>query len=299
MNDDADTNDLTARVVTRGLYFGEGPRWHGGRLWFSDFYQRAVRSMGWDGEVRTELTLEDDQPSGLGWLPDGRLLVVAMHRRQVLRLDAGGLALHGDLSGIAAFHANDMVVDGQGGSYVGNFGFDLDEAMKARGVQDVLADHPTARLARIDANGTVSEAAADLHFPNGTVITPDGGTLIIAETLAMRLTAFDRGPDGSLSNRRVWATLGMRAPDGICLDATGHVWIANAIAPECVRVAPGGRIVATVRTSQPCFACMLGGPDRRTLYMMTAPSSSPDVVRPTPRGAIECAEVETPGAGWP
>jgi sugar lactone lactonase YvrE len=300
MNDDADTNiDLTARIVTRGLHFGEGPRWHGGRLWFSDFYHRAVKSMGVDGELRTELTLEDDQPSGLGWLPDGRLLVVAMHRRQVLRLDAGGLALHGDLSGIAAFHANDMVVDGQGGAYVGNFGFDLDAAMKTRGVKDVLADHPTARLARIDANGVVSEAASDLNFPNGTVITPDGRVLIIAETLAMRLTAFDRGPDGSLSNRRVWAMVGMRAPDGICLDANGHVWIANAIAPECVQVTPGGRIVATVRTSQPCFACMLGGPERRTLYMMTAPSSSPDVVRPAPRGAIECVEVETPGAGWP
>jgi sugar lactone lactonase YvrE len=290
---------FTARVVARGLRFGEGPRWHDGRLWFSDFYDHAIKSLDAEGVVRTELTLEDDQPSGLGWLPDGRLLVVAMHRRQVLRLDPDGLVLHGDLSGIAAFHANDMVVDGQGRAYVGNFGFDLDAAFKARGVAAVLADHPTAKLARVDANGTVTEAASELHFPNGSVITPDGGTFIIAETLGLRLSAFDRGPDGSLSNRRVWAALGMRAPDGICLDANGHVWIANAIAPECVLVAPGGGIVASVPTSQPCFACMLGGPDRRTLFMMTAPSSSPDVVKIAPRGAIETVEVDTPGAGWP
>jgi sugar lactone lactonase YvrE len=142
-------------------------------------------------------------------------------------------------------------------------------------------------------------AAADLHFPNGMVITPDGRTLVVAETLAMRLTAFDIAPDGSLSNRRVWATLGMRAPDGICLDASGRVWVANAIAAECVLVAPGGEVVATVETSQPCFACMLGGDDRRTLYTMTAPSSVADVVSRSRHGRIECTEVDVPGAGRP
>jgi len=131
------------------------------------------------------------------------------------------------------------------------------------------------------------------------VITPDGGTLIVAETLAMRLTAFDIGPDGALSNQRVWATFGMRAPDGICLDANGHVWIANAIAPECVLVAPGGEITATVQTSQPCFACMLGGDDGRSLFAMTAPSSMADVVSTVRQGRIECAEVRVPGAGRP
>jgi sugar lactone lactonase YvrE len=289
---------LDSRVVARGLHFGEGPRWHDGRLWFSDFYDHAVKSLGGDGEIRTELVI-DDQPSGLGWLPDGRLLVVAMHRRQVLRLDPHGIALHADLSGIASFHANDMVVDGGGGAYVGNFGFDLDAEIGARGAQSVLADHGTARLARVMPDGTAHEAASDLHFPNGCVITPDGGTMIVAETLAMRLTAFDRAADGSLANRRIWATLGMRAPDGICLDADGHVWIANALAPECVLVAQGGDVIATVRTSQPCFACMLGGPGRSTLYVMTAPSSSPAEVSTARRGAIECADVSTPGAGWP
>lgn len=285
-------------VVADGLHFGEGPRWRGGRLWFSDFYDHAVKTLDESGVVRTELEI-DDQPSGLGWLPDGRLLVVAMHRRQLLRVDRDGVRLHADLSGIAAYHANDMVVDGQGRAYVGNFGFALDEALVSRGVESVLADHPTASLARVDPDGRVSEAAADLHFPNGCVITPDGRTLIVAETLAMRLTAYDIDADGSLSNRRLWASVGMRAPDGICLDAGGHVWIANAIAQECVLVAPGGEVIATVATSQPCFACMLGGKDRRTLYALTAPTSLASVVSLSRRGRIECCEVETAGAGWP
>lgn len=287
-----------ARGLAGGLYFGEGPRWHQGRLWFSDFYDHAVKSADVSGAVRKEIQL-NDQPSGLGWLPDGRLVLVAMHRRQVLRVDPDGVQLHADLSGVASCHANDMVVDAQGRAYVGNFGFQLDEAVKTRGVESVIADHPTALLARVDVDGSVHVAATDLHFPNGMVITPDGKTLIVAETLAMRLTAFDIGPGGALSNRRVWATLGMRAPDGICLDANGHVWVANAIAPECALVAPGGEIIATIETSQPCFACMLGGDDRRTLFAMTAPSSVADVVANARQGRIECAEVRVPGAGRP
>jgi len=287
-----------ASVLAEGLYFGEGPRWHDGRLWFSDFYAHAVNSMDDSGAVRTELEI-DDQPSGLGWLPDGRLLVVAMHRRQVLRVDPDGVKVHADLSGIATYHTNDMVVDRAGRAYVGNFGFALDEELKARGVESVIAKHPTAKIARVDPDGRAYVAADDMHFPNGSVITPDGRTMIVAETLAMRLTAFDIGADGTLTNRRVWATLGMRAPDGICLDANGHVWIANAIAPECVLFAPGGEVVATVQTGQPCFACMLGGPGRRTLFAMTAPSSVADVVSGSRMGSIVCAEVATPGAGLP
>jgi sugar lactone lactonase YvrE len=190
-------------------------------------------------------------------------------------------------------------VDAHGRAYVGNFWFALDEALEARGVESVLADHPTASLARVEPDGGVHLAAADLHFPNGMVITPDGRTLIVAETLAMRLTAFDIASDGTLSNRRVWAKLEGRAPDGICLDAGGCVWIANAIAPECVLVAPGGAIVATVATSQPCFACMLGGDQRRTLFALTAPSSVAAVVSVSRRGRIECAAVEVPGTGRP
>jgi len=287
-----------ATVLAGGLYFGEGPRWRGGRLWFSDFFDHAVKSMDASGAVRTELVI-DDQPSGLGWLPDGRMLVVSMHRRQVLRVDPDGVKVHADLASLATFHTNDMVVDGQGRAYVGNFGFDLDEALRTRGVEGVLADPPAAVFARVDPDGSVHAAAAGMHFPNGCVITPDGKTLIVAETLAMQLTAFDIAADGSLSNRRVWAKLGMRAPDGICLDASGHVWIANAIAPECVLFAPGGEVVATVATDQPCYACMLGGADRRTLYMLTAPSSVSAVASAARQGRILGAQVETPGAGLP
>ena len=289
---------IEASVLVDGLHFGEGPRWHAGRLWFSDFYDHAVKSVDPSGQVRTELEI-DDQPSGLGWLPDGRLLVVAMHRRKLLRVDPDGVRVHAEISGVAEHHTNDMVVDASGRAYVGNFGFDLDRELKARGVEGVLASHPKAKLARVDPDGRVTVAAEDLHFPNGCIITPDGRTLIVAETLAMRLTAFDIAPDGSLSNRRVWASLGMRAPDGICLDANGHVWIANAIAPECVLFAPGGEIVETVQTTQPCFACMLGGEDRRTLYAMTAPSSLPDIVSTSRRGQVETSRVATPGAGRP
>jgi len=287
-----------ATVLASGLYFGEGPRWHAGRLWFSDFYDHAVKSLGVSGDVRTELTI-DDHPSGLGWLPDGRLLVVSMNRRQLLRVDPAGIRVHADLSGGATHRANDMVVDAAGRAYVGNFGFRLDDELKGRGVESVLADHPVANLARVDPDGSVHVAATDMHFPNGSVITPDGRTLIVAETLALRLTAFDVAADGSLSNRRVWAPVGMRAPDGICLDANGHVWIANAIAPECVLVAPGGGIVATVSTDQPCFACMLGGEDGRTLFMMTAPTSVAELVSTSRQGHVMTAYVKAPRAGRP
>jgi sugar lactone lactonase YvrE len=289
---------IQAKFLAGGIYFGEGPRWHAGRLWFSDFYDHAVKSVDASGAIRTELEI-DDQPSGLGWLPDGRMLLVAMNRRQVLRVDRDGVRVHADLAGVADYHANDMVVDARGRAYVGNFGFALDEALAARGVEGVIADHPTTRLARVDPDGSVHVAAEDLHFPNGCVITPDGKTLIVAETLAMRLTAFDVRPDGGLSNRRVWAALGMRAPDGICLDADGNVWVANAIAPECVLVAPGGAILETVVTDQPCYACMLGGPERRTLHLMTAPSSVAAIVSGSRRGSVAVAEVHTAGAGWP
>lgn len=284
--------------VAEGLYFGEGPRWHDGRLWFSDFHDHAVKSLDVAGHVRVELRL-DDQPSGLGWLPDGRLLVVAMHARRLLRVDPDGVKVHADLADLATGHANDMVVDAIGRAYVGNFGFDLDAALAARGVEGVLADHPTANLIRVEPDGRVTVAAPGLHFPNGTVITPDARTMIVAETLALRLTAFDVDPDGALSNQRVWAPVGMRAPDGICLDTRGNVWIANAIAPECVLVAPGGEVLDVVETDQPCFACMLGGPDRRTLFALTAPSSVASIASAARQGHVLAARVETPGAGRP
>jgi len=293
-----------ARILAEGIYFGEGPRWHEGRLWFSDFHAHAVKSVSPEGEVRTELEL-DDQPSGLGWLPDGRLLVVSMRKRKLLRREKdGSLAVHADLSPVHAMLSNDMVVDGRGRAYVGNFGFDLHGEIRARGDLAVLADHPTASIALVHPDGSVEEAAAGLHFPNGTVITPDGRTLIVGETLSGQLTAFTIGSDGRLSDRRPWAqTLtdpaAPRIPDGICLDAEGAVWIANPTAPECVRFAEGGAVLDAVATSQPCFACMLGGEDGRTLFMMTAPTSDFAAASSKPAGRIEIAGVAAPGAGYP
>ena len=242
------------RVLTGGIYFGEGPRWRDGRLWFSDFYAHAVKSVSLAGDLRTEFEI-DDRPSGLGWMPDGSLLVVSMTKRQVLRRTPDGkISVHADLSHIAAFHCNDMVVDSAGGAYVGNFGFDLDVEIAARGIPDVLANHATAKLAYVAPDGQTRVAAEDLHFPNGPVITPDGKTLILGETLAGVLTAFDIGPNGDLSNRRVWASTQPAIPDGICLDTAGAIWVANPIAPQCVRIAEGGQVLETIETEQPCYA---------------------------------------------
>ncbi|MGO9422999.1 SMP-30/gluconolactonase/LRE family protein [Roseiarcus sp.] len=288
------------RVLCEGLYFGEAPRWRDGRLWFSDFYARAVKSVSLAGDVRVEFALDDDAPSGLGWTPDGALLVVSMAKRRVLkRAPDGAITVHADLSPVAAFLSNDMVVDAEGGAYAGDFGFDFhDEALK-RGEMAVFADHPATKLARIAPDGLVTAVADEMHFPNGSVITPDGKTLIVGETLAARLTAFDIGPDGTLSGRRVWAPTWPRAPDGICLDASGAVWIANPVGPECARIQAGGEVMDTVATSQHCYACMLGGEDGRTLFMMTAPSSIPARAAAAPKGRIDIATVDSPHAGLP
>lgn len=291
----------TTEPFVDGLSFGECPRWHDGRLWYADFYRRTVSSVGPSGDVRIEVEVPGE-PAGLGWLPDGRLLVVARKPRTVLRLEADGqLVEHGDLRPMATFHANDMVVDSEGRAYVGNFGFDLDQLIVDAGPAALFAPPgpPTASLVRVDPDGSVRVAAEGLAFPNGAVITPDGDTLIIAETLAGRLSAFDRSTDGSLTGRRVWAQLTGCAPDGICLDAHGRVWVANATAAECILVSEGGAIVDRVATTQHCFACMLGDPDRRTLYVMTARTSMESEVSLTRSALVERARVEVPGAGLP
>jgi sugar lactone lactonase YvrE len=289
----------TTRVLAEGIYFGEGPRWHDGRLWFSDFYANQVKSVSLAGDMRSEFEI-GDRPSGLGWMPDGSTLIVSMTKRHLLRRTRDGkIALHADLGAIATFHCNDMVVDASGRAYVGNFGFDLVAAITARGVESVLADHPTAKLACIEPDGTARVAATDLHFPNGAVITPDGKTLIVGETLGGCLTAFDIGKDGSLANRRVWATTLPRVPDGIALDADGAIWIANPIAPECARIAEGGKVLEVIDTAMPCFACMLGGDDGRTLFMLTAPTSNGHEAAASPKGKLLTATVDVPRAGRP
>ena len=288
----------STKVLAEGIYFGEGPRWRDGRLWFSDFYAHAVKSVSLAGDLRTEFEI-DDQPSGLGWMPDGSMLIVSMTKRQLLRRTADGkIGVHADLGHIATFHCNDMVVDATGRAYVGNFGFDLDGEIASRGAASIFTDHVTAKLACVAPDGAVSVAASDMHFPNGTVITPDGKTMIIAETFACVLTAFDIGADGALSNRRVWAPTGARVPDGIALNADGAVWIANATAPECALIAEGGEVLEVIDTGAPCFACMLGGGDGKTLFMMTAGGSGAHASEAA-NGKVLIATVDRPHAGRP
>jgi sugar lactone lactonase YvrE len=281
-------------TLAAGLCFPEGPRWHNGQLWFSDMHDFAVKTVDLRGRVERKFEVPG-RPSGLGWMPDGTLLVVSMTDRQVLRVDHDRLVVHADLSDIATFHCNDMVVDAAGRAYVGNFGFDLYQAERTG---DWSIAEPAA-LAVVARDGTASAAATDLAFPNGTVITPDGSTLIIAESMGNRLTAFDRAADGALSNRRTWAELPDRLPDGICLDAAGAVWVANAGAPECLRVAEGGQVLEVIDTGDPCYACMLGGPEGTTLFILTSTGSDPETCRDERTGRIQITTVSTPRAGLP
>ncbi len=294
---------ITSETLVDGCTFTEDPRWRGDRLWFSDFYAHEVHSVGMDGDDRVEVSL-DDQPSGLGWLPDGRLLIVSMTERKVLRREPDGtLVDHADLSDIATYWCNDMLVDPRGRAYVGHFGFDLDAFLAEHGEAGVLADPgpPRAHVILVHPNGAFEVAADDMRFPNGTVLTPDGRTLIVAETLALRLTAFDVADDGRLSNRRVWADLSAElvAPDGICLDAEGAVWVANAVGSTCLRVLEGGEIVDRALFQQNVFACTLGGPDGTTLFGCTAPDSNADHRTGGRQARIEVATVAVPGAGSP
>jgi sugar lactone lactonase YvrE len=282
-------------IMTRDIYFGEAPRWHDGRLWFSDFYGHCVHALTPDGADDVVLRI-DGQPSGLGWLPDGTLLVVSMLDHRVLRQAADGtVSGYADVSAFARVRSNDMLVDAAGRAWVGNFGFDT-------GAPDREARRPApTSLTAISPEGAVTEAATGLMFPNGMVLTPDGATLIVAETYAARLTAFAVASDGTLSGRRTWADLSAAGvyPDGICLDADGAVWVANAAQSACLRVREGGEIAAAEQFSQRCFACALGGPDQRTLYAMTAPTSDAAIAPQAPLGLVEAVRVDVPGAGRP
>lgn len=287
----------TAEVRHTGLAFGEAPRWHGSRLWFSDFYRHGIFSLGDDGE-RLEHAV-DGQPSGLGWRADGTLLAVSMTDHAILAFEGGEARRHAELGAYCGYWANDMVVAPDGTAYVGNFGFDLDAWLEERGAAARPEDAPTANLVVVAPDGAVAQVVPDLAFPNGAVLTPDGATLIVAETMGQRLTAFDVGSDATLSNRRVFAQLSLVFPDGICLDAEGQVWLANAIGTQCLRVAEGGEVTATLETTRTSFACMLGGEDRRTLFAVTAPSSTASVASEARDGQIEAAVVDVPGAGLP
>jgi sugar lactone lactonase YvrE len=282
---------MALTTLVSGLSFGEGPRWRDGHLYYSDFYQHQVNRVDEEGSV--DLVAEvPTQPSGLGWLPDDRLLIVSMTDRKLLRLEADGtLQEHADLSSVAAWHCNDMVVDASGRAYVGNFGFD--NTRREEDAKPVAAD-----LAMVDVDGSVSCAAQGFKFPNGSVITPDGSTLIVAETMGRVLSAFDIGEGGTLSGRRVWANVHPHFPDGICLDADGAIWIADPVGNALVRIVEGGEVKQTISLAYPAYACMLGGDDGRRLFACTGLASGAKAAETTD-AKIEFVDVEVPHAGLP
>ena len=277
-----------SQILLDGLLFPEGPRWHGGKLWFSDMQGLHVMTVDMDGNAEKIVEVQCC-PSGLGWLPDGRMLVVSMMDRRLLRLDAGGLSEIADLSNLASFHCNDMVVDKKGRAYIGNFGFDLAANAAVEPAEIIL----------VTPDGKANIAAEDLYFPNGTVITPEDRALIVAESFGNCLTAFDIEPDGSLTNRRIWAKLEGIYSDGICLDAEGAIWVAAPHPGEVLRVREGGNVTHRLKVSTKPYACMLGGFDRRILFICTAGSFDSKEVRAKPGGKIEIIEVDIPGAGLP
>ncbi len=282
------SRDPGLEILVEGLTFPEGPRWHDGRLWFSDFYSRRVLAMDERGAVETIIDGKI-QPSGLGWTPGGDLLVVSMTDRKLMCLSDGKLDVVAELSSLTGGHCNDMVVDAKGRAYVGNFGFNSEAG----------AAPVATNVVRVDPNGEISVAASEMFFPNGSVITPDGKTMIIAETYARRLTAFDIKDDGSLDNRRIFAEFEADFPDGICLDEEGAVWVASPRHNRTFRVHEGGRIGRVISTGdRGSFACMLGGENRKTLFICTCSNSGPEEAEKR-HGRIEAIEIDVGGAGLP
>ncbi len=279
---------MPLETILDGLAFPECPRWHNDALYFSDMHDGKVWRIGAAG---AEVVLEVPEfPAGLGWLPDGTLQVVSMKNRRVLRATADGLKVAADLSAIATGNTNDMVVDCEGRAYVGNFGFDLNAGAKPEATV----------LICVEPDGSARAVADDMWFPNGMVITPDGKTLIVAETFAGRLTAFDIERGGGLKNRRVWAPVEGIFSDGICLDADGGVWVASADGFSTIRVIEGGaRTHEIEHPERHSYACMLGGADRRDLYICTAANHLPDKTVIARSGKIERVRVDVAGAGLP
>ena len=274
-------------ILLDKLCFGEGPRWREGMLWFSDMHAQKVLKVDPQGNVETVVELDDDQSSGLGWLPNGDLLIVAMTKKQVLRFNGSQLSVHADLSSLASHFCNDMVVDHVGRAYVGNFGFDIHNG----------AQQSAAELICVEVDGSARCVDDDLIFPNGAVITPDNKTLIVAETFASRLTAFDILDSGDLTNKRIWAQLPKGAvPDGICLDAGGGIWSASPTSNNCIRQIEGGEVTHTIELERGAFACMIG---EANLYILTSTVSTPAACKANQDARIEVYPAPFRAAGLP
>jgi sugar lactone lactonase YvrE len=277
------------QTLMTGIAFGESPRWHDDRLWFSDWGTQEIIAVDLEGESEVIVRVPSF-PFCIDFLPDGRLLIVSASDRLLLRREPDGpLVTHADLSTLSEHPWNDIVVDGRGNAYIGNIGFDFPEAEFAPGT-----------LALVTPDGSARQVADGVAFPNGIVVTPDNSTLIVAESYANRLTAFDITADGSLSNRRMWAELGGGVPDGICLDAEGAVWYGDVPNKRCVRVREGGEVLQTIALDRGCFACMLGGPDDKTLFMVAQEWSGMESTAEEERtGQLLTSPAPAAGAGWP
>lgn len=294
---------MDREVIYEGLAFGECPRWHDGRLWLSDIFAKQVLAIDLAGGAEVVCEVEH-HPGGLGWLPDGRLLVVSMADRRLLRLDPTGLTEHADLADHCPGNCNDMVVDGSGNAYVGNAGYPYGR----RGQR--VAIRTATSLVLVTPTGEVARQAGTLMMPNGAAIAADGKTLVIAQSHAARLTSYSIEADGSLSGERLFAALpaGRDNPDGICIDAEGAVWVADPHHRCCYRIREGGQITHLIDTApMECVACALGGPERRLLFLVLVPARQDEeeefVIGGPPvrsrRSRVEAVEVEVPGAGWP
>jgi len=276
-----------------GLAFPESPRWHDDRLWFADWGAQEIVAVDLGGRSQVMVRVHFPSfPMSLDWLPDGRLLVVSAREGLLVRREPdGSLVTHADLSSLAekGHPWNEIVVDGRGNAYVNNADFEFPGGKFAPGT-----------IALLTAEGATRHVADGIAFPNGMAVTPDNSTLIVAESYGKRLTAFDIAADGGLSNRRVWAELDSGVPDGICVDAEGAVWYGDVPNKRCVRVREGGEVLQTIALDRACFACMLGGTDRRTLFMAANEwRGTEKMADGTQAGQILTTEVTAGGAGWP
>ena len=282
-------SDLSPTVLADNFVFLEGPRWHNGELWFSDMWGHKVHRITPAGVV-TDVIDVPQRPSGLGFMPDGTLLIASMADRCVYKNDGGSLAVHADLSATVSANINDIIIDKQGRTYVGNFGYDLLTG----------ADPEDADLVLVEPNGAHRVVAGGLMFPNGMVLMDDERTLVVAETFANRLTAFDRDANGDLNNRRVFADMGELTPDGICLDIEGGIWISSFVTGDFVRVVDGGEITDRFKVdNKAAVACQIGGADNRTLYCLTFAGEMEDLATGKRLARIETVTVDVPGAGSP
>jgi sugar lactone lactonase YvrE len=280
-------------TLLTGLAFGESPRWHDGRVWVADWGAQEIVAVALKG--KSEVILKVGFPSFpmcFDWTPDGQLLLVSSRDGLLLRMESGGpLVTHADLSGLSkkGLPWNEIVIDGRGNAYLNNQGFDFPGGEFAPGI-----------IALLTPDGTPRQVADDIAFPNGMAVTPDNRTLIVAESYGNKLTAFDIDASGDLSHRRVWAETGTDHPDGICLDADGALWYADVGNKHCVRVREGGKVLQTIELDRGCFACMLGGADRKTLFMVATEWKGEEHMTDGSRtGQILTIRAPAPHAGWP